>query len=108
MKIEVQAESSLIIRHIEKYFTDIVFNQQITEDTHFIVSEKFFFRNSSRCSLSIVLSSTDSYQTLIHAVGSGGGQGLIFRYDWGSAKSYEHDIIKMLDQYQIKYKVLSE
>lgn len=48
MKIEVQAESSLIIRHIEKYLTDIVYNQQVTEDTHFIVCEKFFFRNSSR------------------------------------------------------------
>jgi len=107
MKIEVQAES-LVLSHMKKHFKDIVYNHQITEDTQLFVCEKFFCRNRSRCSLTITITAIDSYQTIIHTIGSGGGQGMIIHHDFGFAKSYEHDIIKFLDKHQIKYKILSE
>jgi hypothetical protein len=97
MKIQAQDNISKIHRIITNYYDDynIIHNRQVKKDVYFIVVEKFFFRNSSRASLSIVLTlSNDEQSTIIEAVGSGGGQGMIFKFDWGAKESFEAAIPK--------------
>ncbi|MEC9484962.1 MAG: DUF6054 family protein [Candidatus Izemoplasma sp.] len=76
------------------------------EDTRFIVVEKFFLRNSSRASLSIVISAIDEFSCKLEAVGSGGGQGMIFKFDWGAKESFENAIPRILSQNNISFNEL--
>jgi hypothetical protein len=69
--------------------------------------EKFFFRNSSRVSLSIVMV-REEYSTIIDIVGSGGGQGMIFKFDWGAKESLERGVLKILSKNDISFNVISE
>lgn len=110
MKLLAQKNVKEIHRIIGDYYDDynIIHNEQVKEDLYFMVVEKFFFRNSSRASLSILLlPSDDGFSTIIEAIGSGGGQGMLFKFDWGAKESFEHAIPKILDQNQIPFKVLS-
>jgi len=71
-----------------------------------LLLKKFFFRNSSKTSLTILVTEIDEYQTLIHAICSGGGQGLILKIDWGARHSYENEIRMLLSNHDIKYEVI--
>jgi hypothetical protein len=71
------------------------------------VIEKYFIRNSSRASLSIVMYQEDDFETILEAVGSGGGTGWLFKFDWGAKESFEHKIISILEDHQIHFKEIS-
>lgn len=105
MKLFVQKDARTVRRIVTSYYDDynIINNSKVDEDTYFIVVEKFFFRNSSRASLSIVISAVDQFTCRIEAIGSGGGQGLIFKFDWGAKESFENAIPKLLQQHNISF-----
>lgn len=52
-----------------------------------MVFEKYFMRNSSRASLSVMVENLTGV-TVVHAAGSGGGQGAILGFDWGASASF--------------------
>lgn len=58
------------------------------KETVMLVFEKYYMRNSSRASLTVVAENLKG-KTTVCAVGSGGGQGLLFRFDWGAAGNFE-------------------
>ena len=104
MTIKTKKDSHTLHHLIRAYYDayNIIHDSKIDETTYFLVVEKFFFRNSSRASLSIVIKG-DDYGTTIEAVGSGGGQGLFFKFDWGAKESFERAIPKILDNEGIHY-----
>ena len=61
-----------------------------------LVYEKFFFRNGSYASLSIILTEFDNKQTAV-LVGSGGGEGL-FNFNWGADRDYVKSCEKALQE----------
>ena len=108
MKLRVNENYSKVRNLFTNYYSDsnIINNSKVDEDTYFIVVEKFFFRNSSRASLSIVISQVDEYKCLIEEVGSGGGKGMIFKFDWGAKESFETEIATILRNSQIHFEIL--
>ena len=65
-----------------------------------LVFEKYYMRNSSRASLTVTLEDLKDV-TKVHAVGSGGGQGLIFKFDWGASTQFSDQVVKALNDYTI-------
>lgn len=60
-----------------------------------LVFEKYFMRNSSRASLTVTLENLNG-AAHVRAVGSGGGQGTFFHFDWGAGGSFESDVEEAL------------
>ena len=108
MKLIVHATVKKTKDLITNYYSDynIINDSKVDEDTYFIVVEKFFFRNSSRASLSIVISRIDDSSCKVEAIGSGGGQGMIFKFDWGAKESFEQAIPQILNNSSIRYEEL--
>ena len=65
-----------------------------------LVFEKYFMRNSSRASLTVTFEDLRG-ECSVHAVGSGGGQGTLFKFDWGAGDSFENDVEDALEKYII-------
>jgi len=66
-----------------------------------MVFEKYFMRNSSRASLTVVVHPDERGATAVHSVGSGGGQNALFKFDWGAGSSFSNSVEKILEQYII-------
>ncbi len=109
MKVKIYAELNRVAEVITGYYMkeSIIEKSQPTSDTLFIVVEKYFFRNSSRASLSVVLVDKGVY-TEATVVGSGGGQGLFFKFDWGASDSFMKDIYLALNKEEIKYEEVNQ
>lgn len=65
-----------------------------------LVFEKFFFRTNSRASLVVIIDNINGY-TNVNAVGSGGGNGMIFKFDWGVADDFASSVQDLLRNYLI-------
>jgi len=104
MKLRIMEEfnklSKVFINHYDDY--NLIHHSKVDQDNMFIVVEKFFFRNSSRASLSIVLTNKESYCEAT-IIGSGGGQGMIFKFDWGAANSFQQSIKGILERNGISF-----
>lgn len=74
-------------------------SRQIVNDTVvlFRVYDKFFYRANNRVSLSVQIIGYQDEITVI-GIGSGGGQGAIFRMDWGAEEDFSRAIIRPLQQ----------
>lgn len=64
----------------------------------FLVFEKYYMRASNRASLSIMLTQNDD-SICVDAIGSGGGQGPIFRFSWGTEESFISIVPRILSQH---------
>ncbi|MFW6318666.1 MAG: DUF6054 family protein [Bacillota bacterium] len=108
MKLRVQKDLKTLKDLIHNYYNDydIIYAEYVNQETYFMVVEKFFLRNSSRASLSILMIENDIALTTIHAIGSGGGQGMFFKFDWGAKESFENAIPKILSSNNISFNTL--
>ena len=52
---------------------------------HVIILEKYYMRSKNRATLTVTVDNFDG-ETKVHAVASGGSEGVFFRFDWGSGK----------------------
>ncbi|MEK4484139.1 DUF6054 family protein [Psychrobacillus sp. FSL H8-0484] len=64
------------------------------------VLEKYYMRSSNRTSLTITIDNLEN-KTKVHAVASGGGQGVFLRFDWGAGGSFVNTVEKVLGKYMI-------
>ncbi len=62
------------------------------------VLEKYFMRTSNRASMTVTIDNFDG-TTKVHAVASGGGEGVFFRFDWGAGDSFANSIEKTLAEH---------
>ncbi|MDA3932434.1 MAG: DUF6054 family protein [Tenericutes bacterium] len=110
MKIKARKDihtlKKIISQHYDQY--NIINDSKVNDITYFIVVEKFFYRTSNRASLSIVITEYDEFTSIIEAIGSGGGQGWIFKFDWGVKSSFEKAIPNILEQNNIHFDMISE
>lgn len=61
------------------------------------VYDKYFMRNSSRASLSLTIVE-DGRSTHVVAIGSGGGQGVIFNFSWGAENELVNDVQRLIEK----------
>lgn len=81
---------------IDRYSSEHIEGQKIIV----LVFEKYFMRNSSRASLTVTIENMRDI-TMVHAVGSGGGQGALFKFDWGASDSFIDQVTKAVEEYII-------
>ena len=106
--INVKISPSEAARVIEQHITKSGFTPEKTgsygnrspegREAIMLVFEKYFMRNSSRASLSVMIDDLKGYTT-VHAVGSGGGQMTLFKFDWGASENFENLVEQALRSY---------
>lgn len=52
-----------------------------------LIFDKYYMRNGSRASLSVMIENIGG-QTTVFSAGSGGSQGAVFNFDWGAAEKF--------------------
>lgn len=75
----------------------LVDESYMTEGTVQVLSrvyDKYFMRNSSRASLSIMLAG-QGQNLMISAIGAGGGNGALFNFSWGA----EEDMVAVVEDF---------
>ena len=60
-----------------------------------MVFEKYYMRAGNRASLTVVVSGAGNRVT-VDAIGSGGGQGPVFRFSWGVEDSFAETVADIL------------
>lgn len=63
------------------------------------VYDKYYMRNSSRASLTLQVVS-DGEDVRITAIGSGGGSGSIFNFDYGAGDNFVNVVADLVDRYE--------
>lgn len=69
---------------------------------HILVFEKYYMRSSNRASLSVILTAEKDLITA-DAIGSGGGQGPIFRLSWGA----EEDFVSIVESILLNHSFIT-
>ena len=67
-----------------------------TVDVITAVYEKYYWRAGNRASLTVTVLG-DGSDIRVHAVGSGGGQGALFRLSWGAEESFVGVVADLLE-----------
>ena len=57
------------------------------QEVHVVVLEKYYMRSSNRASLTVTTDNLEG-QTKVHAVASGGSEGMFMRFDWGAGNNF--------------------
>lgn len=76
------------VKEIRKQVSDV-------DVVYVMVYEKFYFRNRSRTSLTVVLSKEEDI-IVVELISSGGSPDLLFKTNFGSERNFEKIIVKML------------
>ena len=63
-----------------------------------LVFEKYYMRSSNRASLTCMLSQSED-TIYVDAVGSGGGQGALFKFSWGSEENFVSIVPSILSEH---------
>lgn len=66
-----------------------------------LIFEKFFFRNSNRAALIVIIDNIKGY-TDVRSVSTGSSQGMIFNFDWGAASEFAGSVKDILENYIIE------
>ena len=62
---------------------------------YMLVFEKYYMRSENRASLTILITG-DQGNVTVDAVGSGGGQGALFRFSWGAEQDFVNVVERIL------------
>lgn len=63
--------------------------------------EKYYMRSGNRATLTL-LAQDISGETEVHLSAGGGGQGMVFRFDWGAGESFAELAKKALREYEVR------
>jgi len=64
---------------------------------YLLIFEKWYYRTSSRASLTVMITENDEH-IIVDAISAGGGQGLVFRFSWGAEENFVNlvrDLLKV-------------
>lgn len=67
-------------------------------EVHVLVLEKYYMRSSNRASLTVTIDNLEG-QTKVHAVASGGSEGMFLRFDWGAGNNFANSVESALGSY---------
>ena len=65
------------------------------KSVYLLVFEKYYMRNEGRAGLTVLITEEDGMIT-VDAVGSGGGKGIIFRFNWGAESDFVGHVSSIL------------
>jgi len=65
---------------------------------YIMVFEKYYMRSSNRASLTVVVTG-DGESVCVDAIGSGGGQGAIFKFSWGAEENFIGTVERILEKH---------
>ena len=101
----------LSLKEVVRYITKGVLNEGTSNEIvseygdlygdqgfYMIVFEKYYMRAGNRASLTVLMHKVDN-KVKIFSVGSGGGQGTIFSFDWGASDKFESLPRRILENY---------
>lgn len=63
-----------------------------------MVFEKYYMRSSNRASLTVVVTG-EGDDVNVDAIGSGGGQGVLFKLSWGAEENFVSTVEQILKRY---------
>ena len=63
-----------------------------------MVYEKYYYRVNNRLTLTVALDDAQG-RTQVHAISGGGGEGVLFRFDWGASDSFAAAVQRALQGY---------
>ncbi|MFL0565610.1 hypothetical protein SAMN05216488_1786 [Microbacterium sp. LKL04] len=63
-----------------------------------LIFEKYYMRTSSRASLTVLLENLAGPSKVVFR-GSGGGEGALFRFDWGASADFAATVVDALQPY---------
>ncbi|AZS44689.1 DUF6054 family protein [Microbacterium oleivorans] len=66
--------------------------------TALLIFEKYYMRTSSRASLTVLLENLAGPTKAVFR-GSGGGEGALFRFDWGASADFAASVVDALEPY---------
>ena len=105
---------SLIVPHAAEVIKEAFHSSALTAETvdfyestsnnagvMVLIFEKYFMRNSSRATLTVVIDNLRGH-THVHAAGSGGSQGAFWNFDWGAKGNMERVIENALSGYALR------
>ena len=73
--------------------------RQVEEhEIHVLILEKYYMRSNNRASLTVTIDNFGG-DTKVHAVASGGSEGVFFRFDWGAGNSFANSVEAALEPY---------
>lgn len=61
----------------------------------FLTFEKYYMRNESRVSLSVLICAHNG-EIKVDGTSSGGGQSVLFKFDWGSSNNFLNSLSKIM------------
>ncbi|WP_318617858.1 DUF6054 family protein [Sporosarcina sp. YIM B06819] len=91
-------QSYVVGRSISGTLVDRYVRQVGEHGLHVIVLEKYYMRSSNRASLTVTIDNFDG-ATKVHAVASGGSEGVFFRFDWGAGNNFANGVETALESY---------
>ncbi|MCK6081604.1 hypothetical protein KZX37_07700 [Microbacterium sp. EYE_5] len=65
-----------------------------------LLFEKYYIRTSSRASLTVLIENLTGPTKVVFR-GSGGGEGALFRFDWGAASDFAASVVDALEPYAV-------
>ena len=75
----------------------------VGKTVHLLVYEKFYYRNSNRATLTVLIIGDDDYSD-VTIVGSGGGRGVIFQFSLGANTNFVSGLARILNERGYRYK----
>lgn len=66
-----------------------------------VVFEKYYMRSSNRATLTFLADNLEE-ATKVHLAAGGGGNGMIFRFDWGAGGSFAALAVSALREYTLR------
>ena len=67
-------------------------------EVYVVMLEKYYMRSNNRASLSVTIDNLEG-KTKVHAVASGGSEGIFIRFDWGAGNNFANSVETALGQY---------
>lgn len=95
-RIESLLEYQLQERSNSCTLVDCIRRNTPTTSLCVMVFDKYFWRNSSRASLTVVISGNRDV-VCVDAIGSGGGNGALFRISWGAESDFAQQVADILE-----------
>ncbi|GAU76497.1 DUF6054 family protein [Fusibacter sp. 3D3] len=101
-------EFDKITTDLHKHIMDSAVSMNLVDESHHEFGntkvmvrayDKYFMRNSSRASLSVTVVS-DEEALFVSAIGSGGGQGIFFNFNWGAEDELVGVVAKFFNDYR--------
>ena len=94
-------ETYVVTGSISGTLVDRYMRKQGAYEVHVIVLEKYYMRSSNRASLTVTIDNLEE-QTKVHAVASGGSQGMFMRFDWGAGNDFANSVETALASYLVR------